>query len=292
MILQGATNPEFRKAQWRMLFAVMFCYLFFYTGRQNFGWAILGMGEELNISKQAVGWIGGSMLWAYGLGQFINGNLADKFGARYLMVLGGLLSVAMNWATSLASSYLMILVFWTLNGFCQSLGWAPGSRLVANWWGEMERGKAFGFYVFAAACSSILIYLLSIVLLDIYDLSWRWIFRIPVLLLLLGCVVFFSVVRDKPEDSGFSIPDDNNHSGKTDSLQESSMQRYLIVLKNQKFILACFSIGFQNMARYGLLIWVPLYYLGTKIDESSKHLDCLGTTGGNGHGNHILWTTI
>ena len=34
----GATNPElatsFRRAQWRMLLAAMFCYLFFYTGFQ------------------------------------------------------------------------------------------------------------------------------------------------------------------------------------------------------------------------------------------------------------------
>ena len=33
------TSP-FRVAQWRMLLAAMFCYLFFYTGRQTFGFAI------------------------------------------------------------------------------------------------------------------------------------------------------------------------------------------------------------------------------------------------------------
>lgn len=64
--------------------------------------------------------------------------------------------------------------------------------MVANWWGGMERGKAFGFYVFAAGCSSVLIYLLSIIMLDIYEVDWRWLFRLPVLLLLLGCGVFIS----------------------------------------------------------------------------------------------------
>ena len=33
---------SFRRAQWRMLLAAMFCYLFFYTGRQTFGFAIPG----------------------------------------------------------------------------------------------------------------------------------------------------------------------------------------------------------------------------------------------------------
>lgn len=254
-----------------MLLAVMFCYLFFYTGRQNFGWAILGIGDEFGVSKQDIGWIGAGMLWAYGIGQFINGNLADKFGARRMMVLGGFLSFVMNWATSFSSSYVMVLIFWTINGFCQSLGWAPGSRLVANWWGGNERGKAFGFYVFAAGCSSILIYLLSIVLLDVYEFDWRWLFRLPVLLLLLGCTVFYITVRDKPEDRGFPALEDNgNEVPNANDDNESFLQRYLVVLKNKRFVLACLSIGFQNMARYGLLVWVPLYYLGTKINESSN----------------------
>ncbi len=267
---QDTQSLDFRKAQWQMLLAVMFCYLFFYTGRQNFGWAIMGIGIEFDVSKQDIGWVGAGMLWAYGIGQFVNGNLADKFGARRMMALGGILSFAMNLATSFATNYLMVLIFWTMNGFSQSLGWAPGSRLVANWWGAKEWGKAFGFYVFAAACSSILIYFLSIVLLDVYELNWRWIFRLPVLLLLLGCAVFYIVVRDKPEDCGFSALDEDSLANTHVEEQENSFQRYIGVLKNKKFILACLSIGFQNMARYGLLVWVPLYYLGTKINESSN----------------------
>tara|TARA_R110002049_G_scaffold234073_1_gene407393 strand:- start:1387 stop:2631 length:1245 start_codon:yes stop_codon:yes gene_type:complete len=265
----GHKNENFRKYQWRMLFAVMFCYLFSYTGRQNFGWAIQGISLEFNVTKQYIGWAGAAMLWAYGIGQFINGNLADKFGARRMMVIGGILSVVMNWATSFATAYWMIIIFWALNGFCQSLGWAPGSRLVANWWGGKERGKAFGFYVFAAGCSSILIYLLAIIMLDIYELDWRWLFRLPVLLLFLGCTVFYFVVRNKPEDLGFpAVQEDSKLIGIKED--ETSIERYKVVLLNKKFILACVSIGFQNMARYGLLVWVPLYYLGTKLNESTN----------------------
>ena len=264
---------DFRKSQWEMLFAVMFCYLFSYTGRQNFGWAIQGIALEFNVSKQNIGWAGAAMLWAYGIGQFVNGNLADKYGAKRMMVIGGVLSVVMNWATSFATAYWMIVLFWALNGFSQSLGWAPGSRLVSDWWGGKERGKAFGFYLFAAGCSSILIYLLSIVMLDIYELDWRWLFRLPVLLLLLGCVVFYNVVKNKPEDLGYAPLKDENEIESGEDLvevEETSLQRYKKVLKNKKFILACISIGFQNTARYGLLVWVPLYYLGTSITGSSN----------------------
>ena len=49
----GVKNPElatgFRRAQWRMLLAAMFCYLFFYTGRQTFGFAIPGIQAEFGV---------------------------------------------------------------------------------------------------------------------------------------------------------------------------------------------------------------------------------------------------
>ena len=269
MTIIKSTQGNFRKYQWRILLAVMFCYLFFYTGRQNFGWAIHGIALEFNVTKQTIGWAGAAMLWAYSLGQFFNGNLADKFGSRRMIVLGGILSVLMNWATSYATAYWMVIVFWALNGFGQSLGWAPGSRLLANWWGAKERGKAYGFYVFAAGCSSILIYLLSIMLLDVFELDWRWLFRLPVVLLFLGCTVFYLMVRDKPEDLGFPpIMEDSKF--KIPAEGETSLERYKNVLKNKKFILACISMGFQNMARYGLLVWVPVYYLGTGLNGSAN----------------------
>ncbi|MBT7908965.1 MAG: MFS transporter, partial [Verrucomicrobia bacterium] len=43
-------KTSFRRAQLRMLLATMFCYLFFYTGRQTAGFAIPGIHEELGIS--------------------------------------------------------------------------------------------------------------------------------------------------------------------------------------------------------------------------------------------------
>src|SRR6218665_3346048 len=44
-----AGSTGFRRAQWRMLFAAMLCYLFFYTGRQTFGFAIPGIQKEFGL---------------------------------------------------------------------------------------------------------------------------------------------------------------------------------------------------------------------------------------------------
>ena len=52
---------RFRRAQWRVLLATMFCYLFYYTGRQTFGFAIPGIKKELGIGNDTLGWVSAGM---------------------------------------------------------------------------------------------------------------------------------------------------------------------------------------------------------------------------------------
>lgn len=251
----------------------MFCYLFFYTGRQTFGFAIPGIQQELGLSKATLGWTSAALLWSYALGQSINGNLGDKYGGRRLMSLGAVLSCLLNWFVSFGTSFASLTIPWALNGYAQSMGWAPGSRVLSNWWPRKDRGRVYGAYVFAAGMASVLAFTTSTLILE-FELGWRWIFRLPVLLLLVGGVTYYIVVRDRPEDLGFPpLPDDSEDESDTEQQSEetalagvasaeTSLQRYQQVLSNPRFLIACLAIGFQSMARYGLLIWVPVHFLG------------------------------
>ncbi len=131
----------------------MFCYLFYYTGRQTFGFAIPGIEEEFGLSKTSLGWASATLLWCYALGQAVNGNLGDAFGGRRMMSLGATLSFGLNWVVSFATSLGGLVVPWGLNGFAQSMGWAPGSRVLSNWFRSTERGRVYGLYTFAAGSS-------------------------------------------------------------------------------------------------------------------------------------------
>lgn len=235
----------------------MFCYLFFYTGRHNFGWAAKEMAEELAISYTMIGWISASMLIGYAVGQFVNGNLADRFSPRIMISLGAILSVLANFAISFSTTYTYILILWALNGYFQSMAWAPGSRLISNWWHREERGKAFGLYTMAAGSSSVVTFLVSILILQ-NGVAWPYLFRIPVLFLLFAAVLFFIIARSKPSEKGY--PD--LYPEKLRQTEDSWIERYLLVLKNRKFVIASFSLGFESMARYGLIVWVPLHFLG------------------------------
>lgn len=265
-----AGGERFGRARVLTLLAVMFCYLFYYTGRQNFGFAIPGISEELGLSKTQLGWCGAAMLWAYAIGQMINGQLADRFGGRRLMSLGGLLSFGMNWIVSFAGGLAGVIVPWTANGFVQSMGWAPGSRILSNWWGRQKRGRVYGWYVFAAGCSSVITFLMAA---WIIDFGWRWIFRLPVILMLVGCAVFWFFVRERPADCGFEEndePEDTVRSHFPEGRELKWWERYRAGLTCVPFLFGCFAIGFQNLARYGLLVWVPVHFLGDNWKDSQQ----------------------
>lgn len=261
------SDPAFLRARRWSLGAVMFCYLFYYTGRQTFGFAIPGIQAELGIDKQTLGWISAAMLWAYAAGQMINGNLGDKFGGRRMMCLGAVASFLLNWLTSFGIGFKSLAAAWGANGLAQSMGWAPGSRLVSNWFGAHERGRAFGMYVLAAGLSSVLSFITSLVVLDVLHLDWRWIFRLPVILMLLGGLVVWIIARDRPSAAGFADLQDEAGPQTSAAVVETTWQRYGVALKNRRLLLAGLAIGFQNTVRYGLLIWVPVYFLGKDFKD-------------------------
>ncbi len=260
-------QSSFRGQQWKMLLVTMFCYLFFYTGRHNFGWAAKGMAASLNVSYSYIGWISFAMLLGYAIGQFINGNLADRLSARVMVTAGAYLSVLTNIAVSYSDSITSIMILWALNGYFQSMAWAPGGKLISNWWNEAELGKAFGFYTMAAGLSSVLTYMLSIVLLQ-QGMEWRMLFRLPVLFLLVAATIFLIVARDKPSDIGF----ESTAIKYSTSEKISWLSRYRVVLSQPHFLLTSFAFGFESMARYGLIFWVPVHYLGKNWKDNPGNL--------------------
>ncbi len=253
----------FRRTQWKMLLVTMFCYLFYYTGRQNFGFAILGIQDSFNLTPSDTGLIAAGLLLFYGFGQVINGNLGDKYGARVMMALGAILSFIFNWITSFGIGFWTLLIPWCINGYVQSLGFAPGSRLISNWWPRKERALAFGLYVFASGFSSVITFAGSIIVLLYF--SWEYLFRIPVFFMLFSGIIFYIFARNKPEDVGMeplNEPDVEQGEQRSLDSEETAWQRYSHVLKNKKFYLACVTLGFTSFVRYSLIFWVPVFYLG------------------------------
>jgi OPA family glycerol-3-phosphate transporter-like MFS transporter len=252
-------DRAYRRAQWRILLATSFCYLFYYTGRQNFGWAIAGLREDLALTNAQIGWISGAGLVFYGAGQVVSGYLGDRLGGRRIVALGALASCALNWVTSFGQGFWSLAVPWALNGYAQSMGFAPATRLIVSWWGERERGRAFGVFTFAAGFSSVVTFAGAIWVLGRF--SWPWVFRLPVLLLPVGAAVFYWLSTDHPADLGL-VPPDQAGAPALRASTPSIREGLGAVLSDRRFLVASLGFGFTNWARLGLLGWVPVHFLG------------------------------
>ncbi len=185
-------------------------YLFLLHGRQTFGFAFPASRPSSASPKE------GARLGQRGAVVVLCGRpghqrqiSGDKFGgAPALMSAGAILSFIMNWATSLSTGIVKLLTaFWGINGYFQSMGWAPGSRLLSNWWGRHKRGTVTGSTL-SRRVASVLSFVTSLVVVCYFQLDWRWIFRIRSVLLLLGRHRVLPDRAREAEDVGFASPHD------------------------------------------------------------------------------------
>jgi len=269
------TFTTFTQFRWRALIGVTFCYLFYYTGRQTLGFAVAGIQHDYGLSKYELGWISATMLWCYAGGQFINGNLGDKLGGKTMMIAGAVLSLAANWLFSFGHTFPFFLLAWGLNGYFQSMGFAPGSRLLSNWWDHQHRGFVYGVYVGFSGFSSVLAYIFPVVILGTMQLGWVWIFRLAPLSMLLGALVLLLFVSERPQARDLPETGQSNDAAPPDdaSGELTSAQRYALVMKNWRLYITGLAIGFQNAARYALVVWVPVHFLGIDWKTSSTLID-------------------
>ncbi len=293
-----ATSRSLSYWQGRVLLCTMGCYLFYYTGRLVIGHALPLMEQDLGYTKEELGWLTATLFFAYGTGQAINGNLGDWLGGRRMMALGAVGSMLVCWAFSFMHTLAWLLVLWAVNGYVQSMGWAPGSRLLSNWWPRRQRGLAFGLYLLAAGLAAVLVWMTSYAVLAMLSTEdparWRWLFRVPVLALGAAGVVFYLLVRERPEDVGLDgiepevTPNGHPTAGEADPPRSAySIQwigRYAHVTRDWRFLLACLVIMLQSFARYGLLTWIVIYYKDSGIDLKDSLLITLSLPIGMGIG--------
>jgi len=253
-------QTRLKRWQWRILLAFAFLYFFYYFGRENIGFIIPLLKEKYGWSNAQLGIVTSGLFWAYALGQLFWGRLSDRFGGRLLCGLGGLLSMILNWVCSFASSVTTLAIPWTINGLAQSMGWAPGNKLIANWWPREKRGYAIGIVLSFSAGAIIVIWFFS----GWIGTHWGWkgLFRVPVVLLGGMSLAYFFLVREHPHEVGFLDYKEESLDtrNKENVYKNRGIGPYLNLLSNYKFDLACLSTGTANFARYAFTIWIPLYY--------------------------------
>jgi len=216
----------------------------FYFCRTNISAAVPGIQDEFGYSKTQIGLVLGALKLAYGLGQLINGQLAERIPARWLLATGMFGSAALNVVFGFGEALYFLLFVWAANGYSQALGWTPCMRVAANWFPVEYRGRAIG--IIGTGYQALAAVTFVVAGWSAEHFGWRGAFHVPAILLSLTGIFMLFCLREYPlavQSADLRPP--------TAPLQAN----LLVTLTNPRLWLLAGSLGLLNACRYGFVDW-------------------------------------
>ncbi len=267
-----ATPPRGLFAWQLRIFSLLWvAYASYYLCRLNFSAAQPSILKDFpDWTSAKIGVIPSVYSAVYAVGQFVNGQLAVRWGARKMMTIALGVAGLANLLFSRATSYEEMLLLWGLNGWAQSAGWSLVVGTMATWTPVSRRGFVIGLLSTCYMLGNVIAWVLAGSLAQAY--GWRAVFMVPGLILLPVAVVFGLFVRNRPEDAGFAtiVPDPvPSRAGQSASpaVELTAGEVLRMTLSNR--VLWVLSIAFfcANAVRYAFMNW-SIQYMAAFHGES------------------------
>ena len=242
-----------------------------------------------------------ALFWAYGIGQFVNGRLSEIVGPGKFVVASVVLSVVANVLFSFQTSIVVMAILWGLNGYFQSMAWTPGVAILTKWWPGPTRGFATGLaHAFSGFGQVAAILSVALAFKVLPNLGWRAAFLVSAAFPLVALVAYLIWARTSPAQIGLVeyVEDDPVRAKIEEAMRELVSQRgklypYKYVLSNKQFMVWVVIAFVTGLARYGLVTWVPLYFIDRfDISVTSGLMGSLTLPVGMGVGTLVVpWMT-
>jgi len=246
---QNGAAQTFSSNQRAVLWVLWLTYGSFYFCRNNLGVALPGLQAEFGYSKSQLGTVLMALKLAYGVGQFINGQMAEQWPPRRLLALGMLASAALNvvfgWATAL---YFLTFV-WACNGYVQALGWPPTMRVAANWFPALQRGRAIGIVGTGYQLCGALTFVVAGWAAQKF--GWRGALYVPALLVSVSAIHMLLFLRDSPEAERAV----ERIAQASINPKQSFRENLVVTLTNPALWLVAIALCLLDACRYGFTDW-------------------------------------
>ena len=160
--------------------------------------------NEFNIMHSEAGLLMSSYLIAYAIMQIPAGMFSDRFGRRYIIILGLLLSSLANVFIGLSSSFISIAFCRFLTGLGAGTYFSASTSLISDNFPSGRRGKAIGLTSSGIGVGTVTAVFLGGLIAELT--GWRLVFYISTIPGLIGIIIFWRLVRES-RVSGGSVKD-------------------------------------------------------------------------------------
>lgn len=300
----GYTRNEYKlfkkyALRYLILFSLLYCCL--YCTRNNLSAVSAVLISDLNWSKADLGIITGIYFWTYGFGQLINGRLSELAGPKRFLLVSSVASIVLNLLFAYQRNLFFMAIIWGINGYVQAMAWPAGMSMLSKWWPGNKRGFATGFALAMSGLGQVITTLSVVIGLSLLpQLQWRSAFIIPTAFPLVMCIIFMIFCKAYPSDIGLNdYIEENEKKARKEAEHKAILESkgtlypYITMLKNKKFRIWIFVAFLQGLIRYGLVSWIPLYYVEKfGVDVTSGLLQSLALPMGMAIGTLVVpWLT-
>ena len=275
--------------QWRVIICSMIGYSMFYFVRKNFSFAMPVLSREYGITNTDFGIILTLVGIIYGVSKFLNGFIADRFNARWHLVIGLSACVALNflfgWSDRISTMIsgqaggpdfvgtmvLVMGILLVLNNVFQGCGFPPCNRLINHWVPPKELATKTAIWNTSHSIGAgILAVLCGYIVSSTGD--WRLCFRIPGAIAAAGILFVIITLRDTPKSVGLPELADT----RTELDGNDTPEAYRAFVRKKVFLnpiiwaLAVTDL-FVYVVRFAVLDWGPTF-LGKMAVQLSPQL--------------------
>ena len=243
-------------------------YSLYYVCRTSLNVVKKPILDSGTLDASQLGLIGSVLLFAYAIGKFVNGFLADHCNIKRFMATGLVVSAAANFTLGIlgfASEsmptmllFTLFAIMWGINGWAQSMGAPPAIIGLSRWLPLSKRGTFYGFFSLSHNLGEWLSFLFVGILVSVA--GWQWGFVGSSIAGIVGVIVIVFLLHDNPQSKGLpSVEEMSGESKVEEKAQESTGELQKMVLKNPAVWILAAASAFMYIARYAINGWGVLF---------------------------------
>lgn len=262
-----ARTKFYKKLRLQAFFAATIGYSLYYVCRTSLNVMKKPIIDSGALDATQLGIISSALLFAYAIGKFVNGFIADYCNIKRFMATGLIISALANafmGMMGIASSAIpgavmctCFAIMWCFNGWAQSMGAPPAIISLSRWFPLKERGTYYGFFSASHNLGEFFSFLFvgSIVAVA----GWQSGFFGSAIAGAIGIALVIFFLHDHPGAHGLPSIEalSGEKKGKDDKMSTKDIQK--MVLRTPAVWVLAAASAFMYISRYAINGWGMLF---------------------------------